>query len=76
MNCYKMKETENDSSILTSKHINCIFIWNQYGKKIGQLKNIESQTKLILRKVSRISFLQIHRFSLKDLGRRSELQSH
>lgn len=73
MNCYKMKETENDSSILTSKHINCIFI---YGKKIGQLKNIESQTKLILRKVSRISFLQIHRFSLKDLGRRSELQSY
>ncbi len=39
-----MKEAENDSSILTSKHINFIFIWNQYGMNIGQLKNIESQT--------------------------------
>ncbi len=44
MNCYKMKEAENVSSILTSKHINCIFIWNQYGMNIGQFKNIESQT--------------------------------
>ncbi len=68
-----MKEAENltSSSILTSKRIHCIFIWNQYGMKIGQLKNIESQTNSYSGKL--VAF-HVYKFTLvKDLERRSEL---